>query len=50
MLSSDVGEWFERVAFEPSTAQALDDRKMRELVVFARDWIAHHNAAEPTMS
>ena len=46
MLSNDKGEWFERVAYEPGTAQSLDEQQIRELAVFAHDWITHHRATE----
>jgi hypothetical protein len=44
----DVGEWLERVAYEPNAAQALDDRQVRAIAVLVRDWITHHRATEIT--
>jgi len=41
-LPDDKGRWFERVAYGPSAAQALDETQVRELATFARSWITHH--------
>jgi len=47
-LSEDKGQWFERIAYEPSVGQNLDETQARELVIFARDWITHHRVPAVT--
>ena len=41
-FASGDGAWFERVAYHPPEAAALDEKKSRELAQLARHWILHH--------
>jgi hypothetical protein len=41
------GAAFERAGFDTRAAGALDDARTQELIVSAREWLAHHQAEPP---